>query len=146
MGLQGKIISIYDDGKRAKVLVKPSQNCNGCNVCAGLIKSSNSANLECEVEALTNNFDVKQGDIVKVELSEYQGSKVAFILYGLPIICFLLGMFLAPYCCSLLNVEVSDLHRVIGAFVGLFVSIILIFIITKYTKSDTFIMSVSQVC
>lgn len=146
MGLQGKIISIFDDGKKAKVLVKPTQNCNGCHLCAGLIKSSNSANSECEVEAFTNNFKIKQGDIVKVELSEYQGSKVAFVLYGLPIIFFLLGMFLTPYFCGLFNVVVSDLHRVIGAFIGLFVSVLIIYIITKYSKSDTFIMSISEVC
>ena len=73
MSLQGKIINLSDDGKKARVLVKPSINCNGCKVCAGLIKSSKVANSECELEAFTNELQIKQGDIVKLELSEFQG-------------------------------------------------------------------------
>ena len=93
MSLKGKVISINDDGTLAKVLVKPVVNCNGCKACAGLIKNSSVANQECEIEVLTNDLQIKVDDLVKVELSEFQGSKVAFIIYGIPIIGFLIGMF-----------------------------------------------------
>ena len=145
MSLKGKIISIFDDGRKAKVLVKPIPDCHGCQACAGIIKMSKAANTESEVEAFTNNFSLNEGDIVKLELSEYQGSKVAFILYGIPIIGFILGMLITPYICSLIGIPLSDLARVIGAFSGLFISTAFIYIFLKKSNNDSFIMSISEV-
>ena len=144
MSLQGKIISIYNDGTRAKVLVKPIPDCHGCQACAGIIKMSKAANTESEIDALTNDLDVHEGDTVKLELTEYQGSKIAFILYGIPIICFLIGMLTAPYFCNLLQIPSSDLARIIGSFSGLLISTAIIFIYLKRTNKDTFIMRISE--
>ncbi len=144
MSLQGKIISLHDNGHKAKVLVKPVSDCKGCQACAGLIKMSKAANTDCEVDVLTKDFDVHEGDIVKIELSEYQGSKVAFIIYGIPIIGFLAGMFSAPLICNTLGIEISDLVRVISAFSGLFISFAAIVIYLKHKKSDNFVMSITQ--
>ena len=89
---------------------------------------------------------LKQGDLVKLELSELQGSKVAFIIYGIPILFFLLGMILTPYICGLIKIEVTDFYRIIGAFLGLTISYIIILCISKYSKSDNFIMSITEIC
>ena len=144
MSLQGKIISLHDNGQKAKVLVRPVSDCKGCQACAGLIKMSKAANSECEVEVSTNNLDVHEGDSVKIELSEYQGSKVAFIIYGIPIIGFLAGMFSAPFICNILGVEITDLVRVLSAFTGLFISFAAIVVYLKHKKSDNFIMSITE--
>ena len=144
MSLQGKIISLLDNGQKAKVLVKPVSDCKGCQACAGLIKMSKAANTDCEVEVFTKDFDVHEGDKVKIELSEYQGSKVAFIIYGIPIIGSLAGMFSAPFICNVIGIEITDLARVIGAFSGLFISFAAILVYLKHKKSDNFIMSITE--
>ena len=146
MSLQGKIISISEDKKYAKVLVKPRVNCNGCKACAGLIKSSKAFNSECEVDAVINELNVKQGDNVVLEMTEFQGSKVAFVLYGIPIICFMIGLLIAPYFCSPFNIEVTDLCRIIGAFIGLFFSFLIILAIRKFTQKESFMMSIVEIC
>ena len=145
MSLKGKILSVYDNGLKAKVSVQPVSDCNGCQACAGLIKMSKAANTHCVVDAFTNNHSVHEGDIVKLELSEFQGSKVAFILYGLPIIFFLVGMLIAPYFCFICNIEVTDIARIICAFSSLFLSLFFIAIYSNKTKKDTFMMSISEV-
>ena len=145
MSLKGKIISLHDNGLRAKVLVKPVPDCHGCQACAGIIKMSKAANRESEIEALTNNFSVHEGDTVKLELTEYQGSKIALIIYGIPIICFIIGMLLTPYICNLIKIPITDLARIIGAFSGLFISFAFIFISLKRSKKDSFIMSISEI-
>lgn len=144
MSLKGKIIDIIDEGKKARVLVKPVSNCNGCKACAGIIKSSKVVNEEFEIEVLTNNFEIKKGDHVKVELNEYQGSKVAILIYGLPIIGFLIGMFSSPYICSLFHIGINDLIRVICSFIGLFLTFICLFIYFKHNKSNSFIMFITD--
>ncbi len=146
MSLQGKIISISEDKKYAKVLVKPRVNCNGCKACAGIIKSSKAFNSECEVDAYTNDFNIKQGDNVILEMTEYQGSKLAFVLYGIPIICFMLGLLIAPYFCIPFNIEVTDLCRIIGSFIGLLLSFLIILMVRKFSQRNTFIMSITEIC
>ena len=145
MSLQGKILSIYNKGKYAKVSVKPVINCNGCKVCAGLIKSSTAVNDEREVEALTNNLNINVGDYVKLELSEYQGTKAALLIYGLPILGFLTGMLLAPYISIFLKIELTDLVRIVCAFAGLFISLHLLFLYLKIKKPETFMMQITEV-
>ncbi len=145
MSLKGKIVSIHDNGLKAKVLVKPIPDCHGCQACAGIIKMSKAANTESEIEALTNNFSVHEGDTVKLELTEYQGSKIALIIYGIPIIGFIIGMLITPYICNLIQIPVSDLARIIGAFSGLFISFALIIFYLKQQKKDSFIMNISEI-
>ena len=145
MSLKGKIISLDDSGLKAKVLVKPIPDCHGCQACAGIIKMSKAANIESEIEVFTNNFPVKEGDSVKLELSEYQGSKVAFIIYGIPIIFFLIGMLLTPYICNIIGIALTDLARIIGALSGLLISFVFIFYYIKRTNKDSFIMSISEI-
>ena len=106
---------------------------------------SKAANRESEIEALTNNFSVHEGDTVKLELTEYQGSKIALIIYGIPIICFIIGMLLTPYICNLIQIPITDLARIIGAFSGLFIYFAFIFISLKRSKKDSFIMSISEI-
>ena len=145
MSLKGKIISLHDNGQKAIVLVKPIPDCHGCKACSGIIKMSKAANTESEVEAFTNNLSVHEGDTVKLELSEYQGSKVAFILYGIPIIGFITGMLISPYICNFIGIAVSDLARIIGAFSGLFISLAIIFSLLKKSNNESFMMSISEV-
>ena len=144
MSLQGKILDISKDGLKAKVLVKPKANCNGCKACAGLIKNSNITNSEIEVYALTNNLSLKTGDLVTVELSDYQGSKAAFLLYGIPIIGFLTGMFISPYFCNLFNISITDLIRVIAAFTGLFLSFVFVYLYMKFMNNNSFLMTITS--
>lgn len=122
MSLKGKVLSIYDNGKRAKVLVKPVFNCNGCNACAGIIKTAQSNKESYEIEVLVEDSNLSPHDVIELEMPEYQGSKVAVILYGIPILGFLLGIFFANYIARLLNFQQSDLVMIIGAFSGLFIS------------------------
>lgn len=145
MSLKGKIISIYNNETKAKVLVKPIPDCHGCQACAGIIKMSKAANTESEIEVSTNGLNVHEGDIVKIELTEYQGSKIALILYGIPIICFLIGMLSAPYFCNLIQIPPTDLSRIIGAFLGLISSTAIITLYLKKSNKDTFIMKISEV-
>lgn len=144
MSLQGKVLSVYNNGKYAKVLVKPVIDCNGCKVCAGLLKNSASSREEREVEALTNGYEIKQGDFVKLELTEYQGTKAAILIYGLPILGFMIGILLAPYFSNIFQIEVNDLIRVVCAFAGLVVSLLMVFIYLRLKKPETFMMQVSK--
>ena len=145
MSLVGKIISLHDNGMKAKVLVKPIPDCHGCQACAGIIKMSKAANTESEIEVFTNNLSLHEGDNVKLELTEYQGSKVAFILYGIPIIFFLIGMLITPYICNFIGIPSTDFAKIIGAFSGLFISLAFIVFYLKKSNKDSFIMSISEV-
>ena len=106
---------------------------------------SKAANTECVIDALTNEFSVHEGDFVKLELTEFQGSKVAFILYGIPILSFLLGMLIAPYICSFLGTSTTDLARLVCAFLGLFLSLLAIAIYSKKSHKENFLMSITQI-
>lgn len=145
MSLKGKIISLHDNGLKAKVLVKPIPDCHGCQACAGIIKMSKAANTESEIEVFTNNICVHEGDTVKLELTEFQGSKVALILYGIPIVGFLIGMLTAPHICNLIQMPLTDLTRIICAFTGMFISFAIILFSLKHFQKDSFIMSISEV-
>ena len=144
MSLQAKVISILENGKKARVKVKPVSNCNGCKACAGLIKANKNGLKEQEITVLTNNFEISENDIVNIELTEYQGSKAAIILYGIPIIGFMSGMFIAPFICSILSIPPTDIIRIIGAAVGFILSVIFIMFYSHSKNSDAFMMHISS--
>ena len=93
----------------------------------------------------TNNFEIKEDDLVTLELTEYQGSKAAIILYGIPIVCFIGGMLIAPYLCSILSLPTTDVARIIGAVIGFGLSVLFIMFYSHSRNSDTFMMHISSI-
>ncbi len=144
MSLQAKVISVSDDKIKAKVKVKPVASCNGCKACAGLIKANKNSLKEQEITVLTNDIPIKENDIVTLELTEYQGSKAALILYGVPIIGFIGGMLISPIFCSLLATQVTDGARIIGALIGFVLSILFIALYLRKNKTETFMMHIAS--
>lgn len=144
MSLQGKILLV--ESNRAKVLVKPVANCNGCKACAGLIKASNAAQSEQVIDAFTNNLPVNKDNIVKLELKEGTGSLAALILYGIPMISFISGMLLAPYICEMLGLQSTDIMRALFAFIFLFLSFYVVYKIWgNKNKPSNLIMTITEI-
>ncbi len=144
MSLQAKVISIIENGKKARVKVKPVANCNGCKACAGLIKANKNGLKEQEITVLTNNIEIAENDLVNLELTEYQGSKAAIILYGIPIVGFIGGMLIAPFICSFLSIPITDVSRIIGAGIGFALSVIIIMFYSRSKNSEAFMMHIAS--
>jgi sigma-E factor negative regulatory protein RseC len=81
---EGTVVAVRGD--MAEVMLRRSRFCEGCGSCC--VQVGNDAML-AEAE---NRAGAKQGDRVIVDLPARASIRAAYILYGIPLIAFLLGI------------------------------------------------------
>lgn len=113
MSLQGKVIEVSD--KCVIVEVIPRPECQGCHACTGLLDGEKRSKTR-QIKALAQGFDLTTGDEVIIDLNPGEGSIVALLLFGIPILAFFAGLAVTPYLCALLSLELNDLSRVVAGF------------------------------
>ena len=81
---EGTVVAV--SGETAQVLLRRSRLCEGCGSCCVLVDDDT---MLAEAE---NSVGAKQGDRVFVDLPASQSIRAAYILYGIPLLAFLIGL------------------------------------------------------
>ncbi len=116
---EGLVVEVY--GNTAKVLLPRSRLCDGCGSCCVFVDDKTML-----VEA-ENGVGAEQGDRVIVDLPRGVAIRAAYVLYGIPLLAFLVGLGLG----SLVGAAVfgggaSVVAGLISAFVFLVAAFVLI--------------------
>ncbi|MBN2027670.1 MAG: SoxR reducing system RseC family protein [Actinobacteria bacterium] len=116
---EGTVVEV--SGDTARVLLRRSRLCEGCGSCCVLVDDKT---MLAEAE---NGLGAKQGDRVLVDLPKGASIRAAYILYGIPLLAFLVGLGLG----SLLGSAVSGggvavIMGLVFAFAFLVIAFILI--------------------
>ncbi len=138
MSLTGTIIELKDS--TAVVEVSPKPECKGCHACTGLLGDKKSATRQLEVPL--ESINVKVGDQVVLDLEPGHGSIAALLIFGMPILAFFLGIWLTPWICNGLELETSDLARVITGFLAMGVSFVLLAIFSRSSAAKALSMKI----
>ncbi|MFW6113831.1 MAG: SoxR reducing system RseC family protein [Actinomycetota bacterium] len=80
---RGKVVSVHGD--TARVLLRRSRYCEGCGSCCVVIDD------DTMLAEADNPVGAVEGDIVAVDLPPGKSIKAAYILYGIPLLAFLVG-------------------------------------------------------
>lgn len=81
---EGTVVAVRGD--TADVLLRRSRFCEGCGSCCVLVDS------ETMLAEAANIAGARQGDRVLVELPIAKSIRAAYILYGVPLLAFLIGL------------------------------------------------------
>jgi len=81
---EGTVVEV--SGDMAQVLLRRSRLCEGCGSCCVLVDEKT---MLAEAE---NGLGAKQGDRVLVDLPKGASIRAAYILYGIPLLAFLVGL------------------------------------------------------
>jgi positive regulator of sigma E activity len=93
MGLTGKVKEVRDGWVHVEVF--PRADCQGCTACSGLMTDGKPQ--AKVVRALAETVTPKVGDEVRLEVDPGYGSLAAFLVFGLPLVGFFVGVFLGGY-------------------------------------------------
>ena len=91
MGEVGRVVSADINEGKVKVSMKRNEACAKCRVCIAGMQTS-----EMLMEA-TNLCAAKAGDYVEIELKPGFFLKAALIMYGIPLLALLAGIFFGYY-------------------------------------------------
>lgn len=141
MSLQGKVIEVSD--KCVIVEVVPRPECQGCHACTGLLDGEKRSKTK-QIKALAEGFDLKAGDEVIIDLNPGEGSIVAILLFGIPILAFFAGLGVTPHLCSALSLELSDLARVVCGFTFMGLAFAGLAFFSRTRHAENFTMRVQQ--
>lgn len=107
-------------GKRASVIIQRSAACGDCGACqVGKEKMTMEANAY-------NTIGAKEGDKVEVEMEFVNVLKASFILYGIPLVLFIIGILMGEY------LPILPIDKALNGFVIGSVLMLLSFVIIKY--------------
>lgn len=81
---EGTVVEV--SGGTARVLLRRSRLCEGCGSCCVLVDD------ETMLAEAENRAGAKQGDRVIVDLPRGVSIRAAYILYGIPLLAFLVGL------------------------------------------------------
>ncbi|TYB92322.1 MAG: SoxR reducing system RseC family protein [Kosmotoga sp.] len=89
--------------------------------------SSASGSREIKIKARKGEIDLKPGDLVEIEVKNFSATKVAMLLYGIPLAIFI-GILIVMYYAG-----VPDNYSLITSFGGLGITYFLIY---RYDKKN----------
>ena len=116
---EGTVVEVYGD--TAKVLIPRSRLCDGCGSCCVMVDD------ETVLAEAENGADAKRGDHVIVDLPKGVAIRAAYILYGIPLLAFLIGLGLGSLVGSaVFGSGASVVVGLVSAFVFLVIAFILI--------------------
>ena len=139
MSLQGKVISV--SGSTAIVSVIPKTDCKGCHACSGLLGGESGPPTR-EVKVRVVDIEIQPGDEVLVDLNPGEGSIAAFLIFGLPMVGFFIGLFAAPSLCAILGTEANDIWRIVSGFAGMVIAFILLAVFSRSQHAEKLSMKV----
>ena len=142
MSLQGKVTGI--EGIYAIVEVEPRPECNGCHACTGLLDGEKRSKKK-QIKALAQNFQLHPGDEVLLDLNPGEGSIAALLVFGLPIAGFFAGMALAPWFCSIIGSDISDLWRAVSGFAGMLLAFAMLAAVSRTRQAEQLSLKVIQI-
>ncbi|MBN2410259.1 SoxR reducing system RseC family protein [candidate division KSB1 bacterium] len=116
----GVIVSTKDGF--ATIQMQKGDNCKDCNICDSFGGGFRS------IEAV-NHIGAKIGDRVEVEIKSYNLLKYSFLVFIFPILMLIGGYFAGISLFN--NGETNEGYGILGAFIGLLLSFILIKTIDK---------------
>lgn len=103
MNKYGEVVGVKDG--MAYVAVERVEACGGnCEACAGCAGRENVSIIE-----VYNEIGAKEGNIVELEASEKEMVKYSLLLYTVPLVCFLVGLFLGIYVFTRINMHPIEL-------------------------------------
>jgi len=112
----GFVISVVGDIAHVSV-IRPSECGDKCSSCSG------SCNVQSMVVQVSNTLSAHVGDRVELSMQSAQLVKLSFLLYTVPLLCFVLGVFI--------GYAQAEANGLSGDFIGLgagFLSMILSYI------------------
>lgn len=120
---KGVVVDIR--GKKVVISTKRTEACGSCNAC----KADPGAFRELE---LVNTIGARKGDTLNIEINDHIILKGAFVLYIIPLIGFLLGIFAGKTAAHNLQTDLStEVICALSGVIGVAVSLIAI---KKYTS------------
>lgn len=128
---QGQVVRI--DRDMAYIAVERQEACGGnCEACGGCAGQENVSIVEVK-----NELGAKAGDMVMLEAAEGKLLKYSFLLYTVPLVSFLIGLFASIYVFNSMNIQSYELYSFLIGLVFLGLSILAI----KLFDENAFISS-----
>ena len=123
MGLPGKVVEIRDGW--VFVEVTPRSDCQGCSACQGLM-TEGSAKTRI-IQAISPTVNPAVGDEVLLEAKPGEGSLAAFLVFGLPLIGFLLGVFVGGPLLTRMGGASGEGGALLCGLIGLFLPWVMVY-------------------
>lgn len=121
---------------KAKVLVYRSEACSNCDSCAACDQKP----VTMEVE---NAFSAEMGDQVTLEISDSAFIRSTFMVYGLPLILFVAGIWFGTWFLERQGIQ-NELLALLFGLAGLFVSFLIGRLVDKRIASDEMIVMIDK--
>ncbi len=115
----GKVIDLIND--KVKIEITSSRVCTHCsqsNIC-------NPFGPNKKIVELKNSVDAQIGDTVKIEITEKTRFVSILIVFGIPVLCFLIGIFIGY------QIAGDNLSAILGG-VGLIIAFVIVKLINNY--------------
>ena len=133
----GRVIKIEDG--QMHISMKRDSACGSCESCA--------ANCEAKEHIIKAKLreDYKVGDLVSIKVDSRKMLKGVTMVYLVPLIAFLLGIFLSNYIFNKIGFKIPDFYSII---IGVVLLIISLFIVKsydkRYSKEDNDLLIISK--
>lgn len=115
----GVVESVYGD--KAVVSLMRHSACGDCGAC-----QMGAENMQRSVEAL-NPLGAKVGDKVTMEMADETVLQAAFIVYIIPLLILIVGMFITVYALNYFNIsEYVELYGFLVGLIGMAISFLII--------------------
>lgn len=115
MGLTGKVVEKKDNWVFVEVM--PIADCQGCTTCKGL--GDGEPGKKRTVQALTNDHSPQVGDEVILDNNPGEGTIAAFLVFGFPLLGFVIGIFSTGPLLNYLGIVPRDIFLLAGGGLGL---------------------------
>jgi len=104
-------LALVKEVKRNYVLLSKNRT-EACGSCAlkDSCSATGTASKEIEIKAIKNNIDVAPGDYVEIEVPNFSASKLALLLYGIPLAVFIATLLF------MIGLDFSELLSLLTAF------------------------------
>lgn len=111
----GIVKQVKNKGKLALVTMERQDMCGECHACEMI-----SGKKKCELTCL-NTVGAVEGETVEITLSTEHFIKATYIMYGVPLIGFVVGMGIGIGIDYILKLNHQDICVILGALVGIIV-------------------------
>jgi|AntRauTorckE6833_2_1112554.scaffolds.fasta_scaffold00899_11 sigma-E factor negative regulatory protein RseC len=130
----GKIIK--NKGKRARVMITRHSACSKCDKQCPM-SDQDSHEKDQVIIDVDNDIGAIKGERVKLEMKERNLVFVALIVYVMPIINMIIGYFLGDWYATKSNIITGEIAGILGSFLFLTLSFIVIKLVDVNLKNDT---------
>jgi sigma-E factor negative regulatory protein RseC len=126
MEKMGFVVAL-EDHKALVNVIRPSECGDKCSGCAG------ACEIKTMIVKVENTYQAVIGDRVELQLAPTQFVKLTFLLYTVPLIAFVLGVFIGYSQYEVIGISNAD---VTGLVLGFLMMLMTYFIINKVVSSS----------